>query len=160
MSRLFFIFIVTLFMVSSGCRKVSGPVDGKSVQPNNKLDSLVAMSATINGQPWHTSSAYGYYVKYAGLDSGRINLMVTATQTNNDTTSTITFTINNYSGVNKYQLDPPDNSATLYVGNTRHYATSGEIYVTSQTPYAIIGTFFFTADSTNITNGTFNIALP
>ena len=118
------------------------------------------MNATINGKNWKADSAFGYYINYSGNDSGVINLEIIATQSNNDTLSTIIFNITNYTGPNTYPINPPVNTATYYLGNNRFYADSGVITVTADTAYAITGTFHFTVDTFRITNGTFNVALP
>ena len=160
MKRLFFIIPIFLYVALPACKKAAGPADGNSVQPNNNLDSTAAMNATINGKNWKADSAFGYYINYSGNDSGVINLEIIATQSNNDTLSTIIFNITNYTGPNTYPINPPVNTATYYLGNNRFYADSGVITVTADTAYAITGTFHFTVDTFRITNGTFNVALP
>jgi hypothetical protein len=160
MKRIFFVIPVILFISFAACKKNRGPADGNSVQPNNHLDSMVSMSATINGQAWQTDSAFGSYVQQSGNDSGVVNLMITATREKNGSASTILFNITNFSGPTTYTINPPVNTATYYQGNTRYYATSGQIVVTNDTGVAIIGTFNFVADTVTITNGVFNVALP
>src|ERR1019366_580119 len=127
-------------------KKVKGPTNGNSVQPNNNLDSTVSMSAMINGINWQTDSAFGYNVKHAGNDSGGVNLLITATNKNHGVSS-ITINITNYSGPNTYPVNPPLNTASYYLGNFRHYATHGQIIVKSDSAYAIRGTFTFIADT-------------
>lgn len=142
------------------CKKVSGPANGNSVQPNNHLDSTVAVSASINGAPWQTDSAFGYNVKHSGNDSGVSNLLITATTYKSYPPSTITFNITNYTGPNEYPVNPPTNTAIYYIGNARNFATKGTITVTSDTAYALKGTFTFDADTFTVSNGAFNVALP
>ena len=141
------------------CKKTKGPANGKSVQPNNNLDSTVSMSALINGINWQTDSAFGYNVKHSGNDSGMVNLMITATNKNKGV-STITINITNYNGPNTYAVNPPLNTATYYIGNYRHYASHGQIIIGSDTAYALKGTFTFIADTITVANGVFNVALP
>ena len=149
-----------LFVTFAACKKSKGPANGKSEQPNNNLDSLVSMSAFINGHAWQTDSAFGSYVRHSGNDSGISNITITATRKKNDSTSTIVFNITNFSGINTYTINPPINTATYYFGNTRYYATSGEIIVTNDSGSSLIGTFHFIADTISATNGTFNVSLP
>ena len=160
MKRFFLIVPIMLFAAFSACKKAKGPADGKSVQPNNNLDSLVSMSASINGHPWQTDSVFGSYVQQSANDSGVVNLLIYATLKKNDSVSTIKFTITNFVGPNIYTINPPVNTATYYFGNTRYYATSGQIVVTSDTAYSIIGTFNFIADSVTVAGGAFNVAMP
>lgn len=160
MKRLLIISGVALLAVTAACKKAKGPANAKSVQQNNNLDSLVSMSAMINGMFWQTDSAFGSYVQHSDNDSGVVDLMITATRIKNDSISTIVFNISNYDGERIYSINPPENTATFYVGNVRHYARSGQITVTSDTGYSIIGTFSFVADSFRIDNGAFNVALP
>jgi hypothetical protein len=159
MSRLFILYAVSLYLVFAGCSKTSGPANGKSIQPNNNLDSMVSMSAIINGHDWQTDSAFGYNVKYSGNDSAISNLNITATQKMNGNATTIQFNITRYSGTGQYPVNPPLNTAAYYVGNTRHFGTSGTIVVTSTANYSLVGTFNFTADSFSVT-GKFNVATP
>lgn len=143
------------------CAKVSGPANGNSVQPNNRLDSTISVSALINGQQWQTDSAYSYRVVPSNNDSGKYNLLITATKNVSfGGPSTFTLIISNYAGPNTYPINPPVNTATYYAGAERHFATSGEIVVASDSPYAVIGTFNFIADSTHIEYGAFNVPVP
>ena len=151
---------VILFISFAACNKASGPADGPSIQPNNKLDTLESMSATINGQAWQTDSAFGAYVQQSDNDSGVVNLEINATQKKNGVVSTFVFNITNFSGPETYLINPPVNTATYYVGSQRYFATSGTIVVTSDTGYAIIGYFNFIAGTDTVTNGIFNVALP
>jgi len=160
MKRLFLIIPISLCIALPACKKVSGPADGNSIQPNNKLDSTIYMNATINGRKWQSDSVFSYSVKSSGNDSGIVNLEITGTQKVNDTANTIIFYISNYTGPNKYIINPPVNTATYYVGNNRHYASVGQVQITSDTAYALKGTFYFTADTITVTNGTFDVALP
>ena len=158
MKRLFVVIPLILFIAVAACKKNSGPADGKSIQLNNNLDSTVAMSATINGNSWQTDSAFGYKVATSGNDSGQFNLMVTATQ-HTGTISTITFNITNFSGKGTYAINPPLNTASYYVGNRRHYATSGTVNVTDTSHFSLIANFNFVADSFEV-QGKFNVAMP
>ncbi|MFI5195929.1 MAG: hypothetical protein ACHQD8_02475 [Chitinophagales bacterium] len=160
MRRLFVVIAVMLLVSFAACKKVKGPANGNSVQPNNNLDSLVSMSAMINGHLWQTDSAFGSYVMLSGNDSGVVNLMITATRKKNDSVSTIVFHITNFTGINTYTINPPANTATYYLGNMRHYATSGAIIVTNDSGSSLIGTFHFAADTISVSNGTFNVSLP
>lgn len=146
-------------IVQVACKKKASPANGNSVQPDNGKDTLVNMTTKINGADWQTDTAYGYKIKYNG-DSIKTDLLVTATQTRRSPVSTITFILTNYTGPGLYQVNPPWVSATYYEGNNRHFAASGQISVESETEYGIIGTFNFIADSTNVTDGVFNVAQP
>ena len=160
MKRLFFIIPLALCFAIPACKKAAGPADGNSVQPNNNLDSTIAMNAVINGRNWAADSAFGYYVKFSGNDSGVVNLEITGTQMLNDTPTTITFNITNYTGPATYTINPPTNTATYYVGNFRNYALSGVLIIASDTAYSLRGTYHFIANTDTITGGTFNVALP
>ena len=158
MNKAFVVFAIACIALV-GCKK-KGPGDiGYSVQPNNNLDSMVSFSAKVNGGSWHTDSVYAYRVKYGG-DSGRSDLYISATQKANDTISTIALTILNYTGPNTYNINPPQNTASYYLGHIRHYGISGKIIITTDSNYAITGTADFLADSTHITEGVFNVARP
>jgi hypothetical protein len=87
--------VIVVFAALVGCKKKSGPAAANSVQIDNRLDTLVSMSAMINGKAWQTDSVYGYRVRYFN-DTSKYNLLVTAIRKVNDTISTITFAINNY----------------------------------------------------------------
>jgi hypothetical protein len=131
------------------------------VQQNNNLDTLVSMYALINKQAWRTDSAFGYLVHTSTNDSGKQNLTITATQTDNaGVASTIVLNITNYSGPGTFEVNPPLYSASFYWNNMRHQAKSGQIVITESSPYGMIGTFYFAADTFNILNGTFNVAQP
>ena len=149
-----------LFAVIFSCRKASGPADVRSAQQDNSIDSLLLMTASVNGVEWLTDSAYSYKVKKSNNDSASFNLKISATQIKNSQVSTITFDIADFSGVNEYPVNPPWNTATYYIGNVRHFATSGTIVVSSDTGNILSGTFNFVADTITVTNGTFNVALP
>src|SRR4051812_45095591 len=114
-----FILLITIATVLGACSKKKSTAPTRSVQQNNDLDSLVGMSATIDEEEWHADSAFGYRIPYGGNDSGRIDLLITASSTTNDTTRTIAFTITNYTGINTYRINPPLVSATYYRGNER-----------------------------------------
>jgi hypothetical protein len=153
--------MLTLF---AACKKASGPANGKSVQPDNTRDSLVNMAAIINGVAWKTDSAFGSYISHSGNDT-LVNLVISATRHTNDslgitTNSTITFNITNYSGPSSYTINPPLNTAVYYVGNERHFATSGVINITNDSGYSLLANFSFTADTIMVTNGSFDVSLP
>jgi hypothetical protein len=157
MKRVLVIFCLFMYVVFSACSKVSGPANGKSIQPNNHLDSTVADSASINGAKWKTDSAYGYSVKYSGNDSAKSDLMIIANQVN--TSSSMTMYITNYSGVGTYPINPPLVSITYITGNKRYFGTTGNITIASNAYPSLIGSFTFTADTLEVT-GAFNVALP
>ena len=160
MKRFLFATSILLYIAFGACKKAAGPANAKSVQQNNNLDSNVAMSALINGENWHTDSVYGYRVASSGADSS-VSLMITATQKNaNGPASTIVFNISHYIGVTSYPINPPATSATYYIGNQRHFATSGQIIFTSDTAYALVGVFYFIADSFMVEQGAINVARP
>ena len=159
MKRYAVIIAVLLCALIGACKKAKGPANGKSIQQDNNRDSLVNMNASINGNSWHTDSAFGYKVLSSGNDSSVTNLMITAVNKNNGNPSTITFVINNYTGLTKYAINPPQVTATYYEGTIRHYATYGDVNFTSNANYSLIGDFYFQADSFYV-NGTFNVATP
>ncbi len=156
------ILAISILTIGAGaCTKNSGPANGNSVQPNNKLDTLVFMSANINGHRFKTDSAYGYNVKQLNNDSVQtLNLLITASTAKSDSVSSISITVNNFTGPNTYPINPPGVSATWYLNNARHYATSGQVVILSDTSYALIGNFNFVADSIVVANGAFNVLMP
>jgi hypothetical protein len=158
MIRFFLVSAILLSLVYASCTKSAGPSNVQSVRANNGHDSLVTMTAAINGTEWRTDSVYGYRIKSSGNDS-LVNLMITATNSDSSVPSTIVFNIANYAGPNTYPINPPVNCATYYIGNARHYATSGEIVVVSNDEFSLIGNFSFTAGTFNI-SGEFNVANP
>ena len=149
-----------LMLVFYGCAKNAGPGDAVSVQPNNKLDTLVSLSATIGSYSFSTLQAYAYNIQTPIPDSGHYNILITANANRNDSATAISMTIENFSGPDTYRIQPPLVTATWYVNNQRHYATSGNIVVISDTAYALIGVFSFMADSISVTNGKFNVLIP
>lgn len=157
MQRTIFILLPCLLLLA--CHKNSGPVNGNSVQPNNKLDTLVSFTADINGKVWHTDSADAYLVKYSN-DSGVVNITINATKNAKDTLITITLNLTNFTGPGTYSVTPPVNAATYYFNQSRHYASSGIVHIISDSSYALIGTFSIIADTDTITNGVFNVAMP
>jgi hypothetical protein len=106
--RRFLLILVLMFVGIAACKKNKGPASVPSAQPDNGVDSLLSMTAVINGVDWKTDSAYSYKIKNSGNDSGVINLMIVATQTKNDTVSTITFNLTDYTGIKDYAIDPPN----------------------------------------------------
>ena len=161
MQRIYLLAVFILFSLFFSCSKTSGPANGNSVQPNNKLDTLVAMSANIGGSYFHTDSAFGYNVKpLISSTTLNMNLLINATEKNKDSTSTISLSISNFTGPNTYNINPPSVSATYYLNNQRHYALGGQIVIISDTGYSLIGTFTFIADSLLISNGKFNVLMP
>lgn len=160
MKRPVFIVSILICLVAYGaCKKAKGPANGKSVQPNNNLDSLVFMTAAINGNSWTADSVFGYRVKSSGNDSGISNLMITALRKDNGHPTTINFVVSNYKGVAKYIVNPPVVTATYYEGTVRHYATYGDVNIISNSDYSLIGNFYFIADSISV-SGDFNVAMP
>ena len=160
MNRLLIAISALLFIAFAACTKAKGPANGKSVQPNNNLDTLVSMYTLINRATWQTDSVFGYYAYQANNDSGFANLMITASGPNGNFTNTIKLGIYNFTGPGTYTVSPPFTTAAYYLGNIRHFATSGAIVISSNTPYGLIGTFNFIADTFDITNGTFNVVQP
>lgn len=159
MKKIWVVSVVLGLLVLNACSKKHGYPVTHSVQQNNSADSLITMDAKINGEAWHTDSAYAYRVKYAN-DTTMEDIYVTATRRVNDTLSTLSFTIVNYTGVQNYLVAPPQVSATYYIGSQRHYATLGQINIETDGPYSLIGTFNFTVDSTVVSDGSFNVAKP
>lgn len=165
------VLLLSAIIAVSACKKASGPPNVKSAQVNNTLDSSVYMSAMINGFLWVTDSAFGYQVKSSANDSGASSLMVTATRIKGDSISTITFQISQYTGDGTYAIDPPYTSLSYYVGNTRYFATNGEIVINPNKINSLVatgnggdlslsGTFSFVADSLEVWGGNFYIARP
>jgi hypothetical protein len=160
MKRLLFLFLLSISVMGMACKKAKGPKNVDSIKQDNSIDSLLLMTATVNGLPWQTDSAYSYRVKNSGNDSGSYNLLISATRIVNDSSTTISFNITGFTGVNDYVINPPVNTATYYIGTQRHFATSGVFSVKLDTGNVYSGTFYFTADTITVTNGTFNVALP
>lgn len=168
MMRLLIAIPIILLFAFAACKKVSGPANGNSIQPNNKIDSTVSMAALVNGIKWQTDSAFGYFIRNSGNDSGVQNLLILATKYgSNNNITTINFNIANFTGANTYQINPPLNTATYYVGNNRYYADSGQITITvntlivnGDTGASLTGTFSFNADTIKVINGVYNIAEP
>ena len=155
----FLILVLIVSMGYVGCKKSSGVASVNSIHTNNNQDSLVSMSATISGLSWQTDSVYAYKVQSSGNDSMLVNIMITATKKENPTASSIVFNITSYSGPDTYMVNPPINTATYYVGTSRHFANSGRIIVSTNTKASMIGSFSFTAD-TFVVSGKFNVANP
>ena len=154
--------IIILATAFVSCKKVSGPADGKSIQPNNNRDSMVALSAMVNGQKYKTDSAFAYLIKSSGNDSLASGLMINAVEKDSAThaSRTININITRFTGPATYQINPPYNTATYYVGTMRNFATSGQIIITSDTAYSLTGTFNFIANADTISGGTLNVAMP
>ena len=160
MKRFFLVTFLLLLMVIAACKKVSGPANGHSVTPNNNLDSLVSISAVINGQKWKTDSVFANFIKYSGNDSLATSLSINASLRNSTDVQSFYFYITNFNGPGTYPINPPYNTATYYVGTTRNFATSGQIVIVSDVAYSLIGTFNFIANTDTVTGGMFNAALP
>lgn len=158
MNRLLF-FVVAIVVVVTGCSKKKSTIAARSVQQNNTLDSVVAMRALINEVPWQTDSVYAYRIVYGG-NTPMYDLYISGWARMNDTPSTISFTIVNYTGPKSYAINPPQVSATYYRGNERYYATLGSINITSDSPNVVTGTFNFTSDTIIVNGGSFNVARP
>ena len=149
------------FVLMVSCTKNSGPADLPSVQPNNKLDTLVAMSAKIGGLSFSTTDVYGYNIKSSsGTASNVYNVLIKGSQQRHDSLYDIDIQINGYYGPDTYRVNPPFVTASWYYNNQRHYGTWGSIVVLSDTAYALTGTFLFLADSTLVSNGGFNVLKP
>jgi hypothetical protein len=159
MKKGFIAVMILLCMVPVACKKKAKSNFGYSVKPVKGLDTLISAGAKINGQAWQTDSVIAYISKSPG-DSTKINLMVTATLKQNSSASTISFNVNNYTGINTYTVDPPYVSATYYLGNYRHYSGTGQVVISSDDSFGITGTFNFIADSTTVSEGKFNAAHP
>ncbi len=143
------------------CSKNSGPADQSSVQPNNKLDTLVSMSAKIGACSFLTTDAYGYNVQTTQSGTATIhNILITGSERKNDSVLAFNLTINGYYGPDTYYINPPFVTATWYVNNQRHYATWGNIVIKSDSSYAMIGSFMFLADSILVSDGVFNVLSP
>lgn len=160
MKRSFFIAGFIALVCAYGCKKAKGPANVPSAQTDNSVDTLLNMSAIINGEEWKTDSAYSYKILSSGNDSGVLNLMVISTQIKDNLATTIKFNITGYTGLKAYPINPPLTAATYYAGNERHAASSGSFNVQSDTANVLSGTFFFVADTIVVTNGTFKVALP
>ena len=167
MKRLFIAIPIMLFFAFAACKKASGPANGKSIQPNNNIDSTVTFNAMINNVSWQTDSAYSAFVKNSGNDSGIVNLNITATKYGDSIPSTIIFYISNYTGASTYTINPPLNTAAYYIGSNRYFATSGQVIIAvnqlivrGDTGYSLTGTFNFVADTFTVSGGTFNVAEP
>ncbi len=158
--RKLLLFGLLFIALALGCRKAKGPSNTKSAQPDNSIDSLLNMTADVNGVRWETDSAYSYRVKSSGNDSNLINLMVIATNKNDSPTTTMKVNISNFTGVGNYAILPPANTITFYLGSIRHFATSGVFTVIKDTGGVMSGTYNFIADTIIVTNGTFTLALP
>lgn len=158
MKRFICVALLLLSLAFVACNKAKGPADGKSIQLNNNLDSLVSMTALINGNNWQTDSAFAYRVHNSGNDSASSTIFVTATQKANGL-STITFNVSKFTGPGTYDINPPWNTAAYYVGNARHFATSGSLVVTDTSHFSLIANFNFVADSIEV-QGKFNVAMP
>jgi len=168
MKRIYFlIFILPIVALFASCTKASGPADGKSIQQNNHLDSTVAISASINGANWQTDSVFAYNIMPSANDSGVVNLEIIATQKNGASPTTMIFYISNFTGAKTYEINPPLNTVTYYVGSTRFFGTSGQIQlavnqivVSQDTAYSLTGNFNFIAGADTVTNGIINVAKP
>lgn len=159
MRKVVAVIVVFCLLALVACKKKKNYRTTNSVQQDNTRDTAIGVDALINGAVWQTDSAYAYKVRYTGTNP-MADLYITATRRVNDTASTISFSIINYTGPQNYLIDPPNVSATYYIGGERHYATLGAINIESDSPDAMIGTFNFTVDSTVVTDGHFNVAKP
>ncbi|MES2703458.1 MAG: DUF6252 family protein [Bacteroidota bacterium] len=160
MKKLLILSIPAALLWCTACKKSSSLASGTSVQQNNNADSFVTLTAKINGTSWKADSVYAYSVRSSANDSGVVSLMITAVKKNSGTPQTLILNITNYRAPLTYPINPPVNTATYYIGNARHYATTGEIVVTSRVDRSLKGTFHFTADSISVESGEFNVYLP
>jgi hypothetical protein len=159
MVKQFILVLISFAFVA--CTKSSDSGLGVSVQPNNKLDTLVHMSANVNGHLFTTDSVFGYNVQQVNNDSpGIVNLLITGTEHNADSVAAISITINNYIGPSVYNVAPPAVSASYYLNNIRHYATTGQITILSDTAFALIATFNFSSAGVMVNSGRFNVLRP
>jgi hypothetical protein len=153
--------LVGLSVLFWACSKNSGPANGNSVQPNNKLDTLVTMTASINGNAYHTDSVFGYDVQPTFTDSIMdFDLLVIGTEKAKDSQSVIRFYITGFTGPGNYAINAPAVTAAWYLNGQRHFADSGMITIVSDTAYALVARFGFRADSIRVTNGYFNVLIP
>ena len=159
MFRKALLFVVLVCLYCFSCKKKHSTVDKHSVRPPKSLDTLIGLTAKVNGIPYQTDSVVGYKVNYSS-DSGKFDRLVRATVMQGNSANIISFIVNNYSGLNTYYVSPPYNSATYYSGSLRYFASSGTITVTSDSDYGIIGNFSFTADTITVTEGVFNVEQP
>jgi hypothetical protein len=159
MKRVIVIASILCCLVAVACKKKASVPSGRSIQPVNNLDSNVSLTAKVDGIQWKADTAYAYKVKYAG-DSGKIDLYISATQTLNDVSTTMSFTIINYTGPKVYAINPPLVATSYYAAGIRHYGISGQVTIATDSNYALIGIFDFLADTTHITEGAFNVAKP
>ena len=154
-------FFMLFFVLLWACKKDSGPANGKSAQPNYKLDTLVSMSASINGRAFLTDSVFGYDVHPTITDSVmNFNLLVNATEKVHDSISVIQLYVTSFTGPGVYPINPPAVTAAWYLNGQRHFASTGTITVISDTAYALIAQFNFIADSITVANGYFNVLMP
>lgn len=155
------ILLLLFFAAFVACKKHKGPPDPASVQPDNSVDSLLDMTAKINGVYWQTDTAYSYKVLSSTGDSGVISLLIIANRLVDDSIGTsINLNISNYTGIGDYAVNAPDVTATYYYDNRRFFASSGVISVRADTGNVLSGAFHFVADTVSITEGTFVVALP
>jgi hypothetical protein len=159
MNKKALLLLLLLFALGYSCKKKKSTVNKNSIPPPKGLDTLVSISAKVNGVDFATDTVTGYKINYS-TDSGKFDLLVRASIVTNGSPETITFTIHNYKGINTYFISPPYNTAAYYAGNIRYYASNGELVVSSDSEYGIIGSFYFTADTINVTEGVFNVAQP
>jgi len=160
MKRIPLYILIGCTIAFGSCHHDTGPADLPSIQPNNRLDTLVLFTANFQGSQWKTDSAYAIIVNYAN-DSTVENIQITASQTIKDTGTSFVLNLTNFTGPGIYSVTPPVNAVTYYKGNQRYYAVSGVINILSDTSYSLIGNFgITTADSAFVATGTFNVAMP
>ena len=153
------IFLLCLCCLAS-CHKDSGPADAPSIQPDNRLDTLVTFNAILNKVSWQTDSVFASYVTYPS-DSNAENIQINAYGKQNDTSLSFVFNLTNFSGPGLYYINPPTNAFTCYKGSQRYYAVNGLITILSDSAHSLIGKYYFTsADSICYGSGTFNVAMP
>jgi hypothetical protein len=159
MKKIFPVVLVSVILGCVCCKK-SGTTEKPPIDNTNNLAEKIMMHATINGKEWKTDSAFAYRIKNSGNDSGRIDVMISAAKKMDNPVTTITFNVSYFTGQGVYPIDPPNVSATYYVGSKRYLATSGEIVFKNDTGETLRGTFTFKADTIDVTNGTFTVAMP
>ncbi len=160
MRRIVVIIIIFIIAATGACRKKRGPANVDSIKQDNSIDSLLVMSALVNGIQWKTDSAYSYKVKNSANDTTTFSLLLSATQLKDGVASTITFNITDFKGPGNYNINPPVNTAAYYLGNIRHYGSAGTFSVLADTGGVLSGSFSFVADTVSIVNGSFTVAVP
>lgn len=154
------LFLSMCFSVALACKKTKESDVGGSIGSGNAVDSNASLIAKINGDLWKADSAFGTFINGSGNDSGVVNLLIEAIHSTATPHRTILLNITSYPGPGTFPIAPPYYTAVYYLGNQRHYATSGEIVITGKQAGSLKGTFSFQADSITVTDGAFNVSMP